>query len=83
MQNLLRTSSKVYSASKWNEILTDTILENDELFEVRVFQVGVGWSWMLVSSRSEVIKKKFKSEELGIEEEIEKSFTSRNWEAEL
>ena len=30
MQKLLRVSSKVYSASKWNEGLTDTIIEAGE-----------------------------------------------------
>ena len=31
MQKLLRVSSKVYCASKWNEGLTDTIIEVEEL----------------------------------------------------
>ena len=31
MQKLLRIPSKVYSASKWNEALTDTIIEVEEL----------------------------------------------------
>ena len=31
MQKLLRFSNKIYSASKWNEGLTDTIIEVEEL----------------------------------------------------